>query len=320
MPKVSVIIPVYGVEKYIERCARSLFEQTLDDIEYLFIDDCTLDGSIDILKHVLEDYPHRKPQVIIHRMKQNSGQAAVRKWGIQNATGDYVIHCDSDDWVSKDAYSVMYAKAIEDSADCVISGFTITNCSTYNLKCDCDLYLNKTELLKMMLKNRVSWALWNKMVSREIFLRQDFEYPEADLGEDMVLTFQYCIFSKKLSYINKSLYYYYYNDLSITKKRDYKNNKKIYFQLLENTDKLISILKRTDLFVEEIDFIQLKYNVKEILRPYIHMDEVYELWKRTYSDIKLKDMIKCHLSIVNIIVYYLIKFGLYRVMVKALKK
>ena len=81
MPKVSVIIPVYGVEKYIERCARSLFEQTLDDIEYLFIDDCTPDKSVDILKHVLEEYPQRKSQVVIHRMEKNSGQAAVRKWG-----------------------------------------------------------------------------------------------------------------------------------------------------------------------------------------------------------------------------------------------
>ena len=63
MPKVSVIVPVFGVEKYIERCARSLFEQTLDDIEYLFIDDCSLDRSIEILQQVLEEYPQRKLQV-----------------------------------------------------------------------------------------------------------------------------------------------------------------------------------------------------------------------------------------------------------------
>lgn len=60
MPKVSVVIPVYGVEKYIERCARSLFEQTLDDIEYIFVNDCTKDRSIDILNSVINDYPARK--------------------------------------------------------------------------------------------------------------------------------------------------------------------------------------------------------------------------------------------------------------------
>ena len=95
MPKVSVIIPIYGVEKYIERCVRSLFEQTLDDIEYLFIDDCSPDGSVRIIMRILDEYPNRKEQVIIHRMEQNSGQAKVREWGMKNATGDYVIHCDS---------------------------------------------------------------------------------------------------------------------------------------------------------------------------------------------------------------------------------
>ena len=127
MPKVSIIVPVYGVEKYIERCARSLFEQTLDDIEYLFIDDCTPDKSIEILKNVLKDYPQRKDQVIIHRMEKNSGQAAVRKWGMIKATGDYTIHCDSDDWVDVTMYEKMYNKAIEEKSDLVICDFYRSN-------------------------------------------------------------------------------------------------------------------------------------------------------------------------------------------------
>ena len=127
MPKVSVIIPVYAVEKYIERCARSMFEQTLDDIEYLFVDDCTPDRSIEIFRQVLEKSPHRKSQVTIHRMEQNSGQAVVRKWGMQNATGEYIIHCDSDNWVEVDMYRSMYEKAIEEDADVVICDHAISN-------------------------------------------------------------------------------------------------------------------------------------------------------------------------------------------------
>lgn len=130
MSKVSVIIPVYGVEKYIERCVRSLFEQTLDDIEYLFIDDCTPDRSIDILKQVLEEFPHRKCQVVIHRMKQNSGQAKVREWGMRNATGEYVIHCDSDDWVETDMYRLMYDEAKRIDADIVMCGYKVTDGQT----------------------------------------------------------------------------------------------------------------------------------------------------------------------------------------------
>ena len=97
MPKVTVIIPVYGVEKYISRCARSLFEQTLDDIEYIFVDDCTKDNSIGVLQEVLEQYPQRREQTRIVKLLVNSGQAAARKYGMQLATGDYIIHCDGDD-------------------------------------------------------------------------------------------------------------------------------------------------------------------------------------------------------------------------------
>ena len=88
MPKVSIIIPVYGVEKYIERCARSLFEQTLDCIEYIFVDDCSPDKSIEILERIIEEYRPRfageRKVVQIERMLTNSGQAAVRKHPINS--------------------------------------------------------------------------------------------------------------------------------------------------------------------------------------------------------------------------------------------
>ena len=127
MPKVSVLVPVYGVEKYIERCARSLFEQTMDDIEFIFVDDCTPDHSIEILKSVIEEYrlrfAEKKYEVRIERLPTNSGLAAVRRHGIQLATGDYIINCDSDDWVDVTMYEKMYNKAIEEDADMVVCDY-----------------------------------------------------------------------------------------------------------------------------------------------------------------------------------------------------
>ena len=91
--RVSVCIPVYGVEKYIERCARSLFEQTMTDgIEFIFVNDCTKDNSIEILEKVLEEYPHRKEQVKIIHHEKNRGLVAARNTGLEHATGDYIIH------------------------------------------------------------------------------------------------------------------------------------------------------------------------------------------------------------------------------------
>ena len=131
MPKVSVIIPVYGVEKYIERCARSLFEQTLDCIEYIFVDDCSPDKSIEILERVADEYRSRLVEeqklVRIERMSKNSGLPNVRRYGIKLATGDFIAHCDSDDWVELDMYQQMYNKAIEEDADVVVCDYVLTN-------------------------------------------------------------------------------------------------------------------------------------------------------------------------------------------------
>lgn len=92
MSKVSVIVPVYKVEKYIERCARSLFNQTLDDIEYIFVDDCSPDRSIEILNQVIGDYPRRKDQVQIIHHASNQGLALARQTGLKAATGEYIAH------------------------------------------------------------------------------------------------------------------------------------------------------------------------------------------------------------------------------------
>ena len=96
MHKISIIVPIYNVEQYIERCARSLFEQTYDDIEYVFVDDCSPDNSLNILYEVLNDYPHRISNVKIIRHIENKGLTAARNSGLEVATGDYIAHCDSD--------------------------------------------------------------------------------------------------------------------------------------------------------------------------------------------------------------------------------
>ena len=97
--KVSVIVPIYEVERYIERCARSLFEQTmLSGIEFIFVDDCTPDYSIEILHNTLKEYPEREAQVTILTHSANKGLAAARKTGVRAARGEYISHCDSDDW------------------------------------------------------------------------------------------------------------------------------------------------------------------------------------------------------------------------------
>lgn len=286
MPKVSVIVPVYGVEKYIERCARSLFEQTLDDIEYLFIDDCTPDKSVDILKIVLEEYPQRKNQVVIHRMEQNSGQAAVRKWGMLNATGEYVIHCDSDDWVDVHMYEVLYDKAIEEDADIVISGFEITNGNTV-ISVHTTFYKSFYELCKGILTGSISGALWNKMIRRHLL--DYIKYPNGNMGEDMTIILQCLYFSKSISTVEKPLYSYYVNDDSISNTISENGIVNRFLESKKNTNLLIDFFKNNgilEIYEREIDV--LLYNKKCALKPLLKKYKYYKMWKDAYKEVNRK--------------------------------
>ena len=97
---ISVIIPMYGVENYIARCARSLFDQTLTrDVEFIFIDDASKDRSSEILQSVIDEYSGQNLNVKIIRHDKNQGLPSARNTGLRNAHGDYVMHVDGDDFL-----------------------------------------------------------------------------------------------------------------------------------------------------------------------------------------------------------------------------
>lgn len=125
-PLLTVIIAVYKAEKYIERCARSLFGQTLEPMEFIFIDDCSPDGSIEVVKSVLEDYPMRKDQVKFLKNEVNSGVATTRHNAMEAATGVYVTHCDPDDYIlNANSYELLINQALNEAADILIMGHAL---------------------------------------------------------------------------------------------------------------------------------------------------------------------------------------------------
>ena len=116
---VSVLVPVYGVEKYIAECAGSLFSQTWQNIEYVFVDDCSPDRSIEVLRQVIAEYPHRERQVRIVRQDRNRGLGAARNRAVEESSGEYLMHVDSDDRITPNAVEKLVAAAMETSADIV---------------------------------------------------------------------------------------------------------------------------------------------------------------------------------------------------------
>ena len=295
MPAVSVIIPVYKVERYIAQCARSLFGQTLQDIEYLFIDDCTPDRSMEILRQVLEDFPERESQVTCHRMQHNSGQAQVRMYGITHVTGEYVIHCDSDDFVHPDAYRILYEAASSGQYDIVSCNF---------LKGDGERWEPSREKVRPgqeasdILTGRFSYSLCTKLIRRRLL--QGIMAPTKDMGEDSVISVQAVCRAKRFLHLPKELYYYRSNPLSISRTAGEEDIMKRWRACKENVDLLAGLLQTEYGYREKSpEIVFIKYNCRHWLEPYIQDTFYFRLWKNTYPEIDSTFLFMPRISLEN---------------------
>jgi glycosyltransferase involved in cell wall biosynthesis len=209
--KVSVCIPLYRVEAYIERCARSLFEQTLQDgIEFIFVDDASPDASVARLEAVLEDYPQRKAQVKILRHATNQGLVAARQTALKHAQGEYIIHCDSDDWVDRNYYEDMYLAASSARAEIAYSAYYQDDGAQ---KCIHTPILETTsprELLQAMLGNNRHWNVVAKLVHRNLALSPTLvSRKEVCFGEDLMLSSQMVAQATRVAYCGTACYHYF---------------------------------------------------------------------------------------------------------------
>lgn len=284
-PKVSVIIPVFKAEDFIERCTRSLMEQTLDEMEFLFIDDCTPDGSMEVLMRTLSGYPARQGQVVLHRMERNSGQAAVREWGCRHARGEFVIHCDSDDWVEPEMYRQLYDKACRENADIVICDYDVTDgTEVLEIHPGC-VGTDKDLLLRRMLLQKDSWSLCNKLVRRDPCYGEGLRFPEGDLGEDMVLTFQLLLNAGKVAYVPGIFYHYFSHPGSITH-TEAEDRRMVNFRHNKvNADLVFDLFREkglSDSLADEI--VYAKWCVRRQLWLTRFDKERYALWDATYPE------------------------------------
>lgn len=205
--KVSVIIPIYGVEKFIVRCAESLLLQTLRDIEYIFVDDATPDRSIELLKSVINRYPERKHRIRIVSHKENKGLPAARNTGLAVATGEYVFHCDSDDYLEVDALEQMYNLAHEQDADIVWCDWFLTFEKNERYMKQ-PSYSSSKDALKAMLSGAMKYNVWNKLVRRSIYVEHQIEFPSGyGMGEDMTMMMAMA-YADKVAYLPKAFYHY----------------------------------------------------------------------------------------------------------------
>ncbi len=208
-PKVSIVIPVYKAEKYIERCVRSLFEQTLNELEFIFVDDFSPDDSINILNKILDFYPLRKGQVKIIRHSHNQGVSQSRQDGLSIATGDFVIHCDPDDWVEKDMYERLYTHAIKSNADLVFCDYIMETGKVSRIESQSLESLNKDDIIFALCSGKIYGSCWNKLVSRVFIEKNNIKFIEGlNVCEDLFFFLQLLKLGPSVSYLNKPLYHY----------------------------------------------------------------------------------------------------------------
>ncbi|MBQ6298778.1 MAG: glycosyltransferase family 2 protein [Bacteroidales bacterium] len=217
LPKVSVIIPVYKVEQYIECSVRSLMEQTLEDMEFIFINDGTPDRSIDILKSVLDRYPHRKPMVKIINHERNKGYYWAIRSGVEHSVGEYVGFCDPDDRCELDMFEKMYLTACDQNADIVVN-----NCFIEHNDCQKKTNYRRSStpqecLRRFHQKDRMAVAFWRHLI-RKTALSLDFfdRVIPPDHGTDLFVIIQVYYFARSIAATPDCLYHYRIRPNSIT--------------------------------------------------------------------------------------------------------
>ncbi len=244
MKKVSILIPVYKAEKYIAQCLRSVFGQTYEDIEYVLVNDATPDGSMDVVRQVMQDYPQRQGQVVIVENERNSGIAYTRNVLLDTATGDYVYYVDSDDFIEPDTIETLVATAIENDADIVRCNYFeyVGGTSTpviRSTEMDEDGYLGQC----LRGKNGMN-AMWLLLIRRQLFAEHNLSFVNGINGpEDIMLTVKLYYYTNKIAETAKPLYHYRLdNNQSITRQAAFRN------VFLVAVDHIVGFLKEKGIY------------------------------------------------------------------------
>lgn len=277
--KVSVVVPIYKVESFIARCVHSLLEQTLTDVEYIFVDDASPDGSIAVLRRVLADYPERNNHVKVLTHTENKGLPAARNTGLAVAQGEYIFHCDSDDFVDSDMLEQLYYKATETDADIVWCDWWLSFAKNERYMKQPE-YPTAMEALKGMLSGVMKFNVWNKLIRRSLYVESGITFPAGyGMGEDMTIMRLFARASK-VAYLPKAFYHYVQFNMGAFSKT-YSNRH------LEELQHNVSLLQKDlqqlfgDQLKKEMAFFQL-----DVKFPFLITDDFskYKLWQSWYPE------------------------------------
>ena len=304
--KVSIVVPIYKVERFIERCVESLLCQTLQEVEYIFVNDATPDGSMSILADTISRYPNRKSSCRIVNHATNKGLPSARNSGLEVATGEYVFHCDSDDFVESTMLEDMYNAAVQKNADIVWSDWYLSFAKTerYMSQPDCQ---TPFEALRCMLSGAMKFNVWNKLVKRELYEHWNIRFPDGyGMGEDMTMMMLLAQ-SKNVVHLPKA-YYHYVKLNNNAFSQTYSERHLV--ELKYNVNRIESYLSQYfgDEFYKEIAFLKL-----DVKFPFLITDDKkkYQMWKEWYPEANEFIMQNKRISLRSRLLQMAAKYGLF---------
>lgn len=281
IPKVSIIITIFNREKYIETCARSLFEQTLRELEYIFIDDASTDHSIDKLIKIIANYPHRKPYIKIIRLDKNRGVANARRVGMENVTGEYVIHADSDDWVDKDMYEKLYDIGKKTNAG-------IVGCNMWHehpqkrYKHNQPYSDSVKDNIRKLIRGDIHPSLCTSLTKTSIIVDNHISFPIGlNMGEDLLYNLQIYLRANKIVKADIAPYHYRHDQDSSS----YHLKKDSIHNAIEISRQIETLMKTNNLYNEyQIDIEFRKFSMKYALVWNFENKEDYKEWLNTFPE------------------------------------
>lgn len=218
MDKISVIVPIYNAEKYLDKCLTSLVSQTYTNLEIILINDGSTDNSLNIIEKFAKEYKNTIKVI----SRKNKGIGYSRNEGIRNASGSYISFVDSDDYLEINMLEEMYKKIKKYDADIIICNYEMYNNSFCKEVDVTKTMQEETSLFKQPeLMNTLNFAPWNKLYKKELF--NGIVFPEKYKFEDLSAVFKVCLNAKKIVKLDKTLYNYYVNASGETGSIDYRN-------------------------------------------------------------------------------------------------
>lgn len=297
---ISIIVPAYNVEKYIDECLKSLLSQTYKDIEIIVVNDGSTDKTEDVIKKYLLEYSN-----IIYVYQENKGVSEARNLGLKKANGEFIYYIDPDDYIEKETLELMHKKMVETNSDIVICGHKSfyddkdeTEYKLYNVKED-EVY-NNEYCIDLMLNYEMRGYVWDKLFKKKDLIENNFLFESGRYIQDWFPIFKQIYLAKRITFINKPLYNYRLRESSTV----HKKNKKLLDDFCYAFDNINNFIINNNIKTKEKSILNFRVNAfYTVIRYYFlsYINEGDKKNKNVYKDFNNSIYKKYDVSIKDLI-------------------